>query len=291
MARREAVFRPEDTAFIIYLVTVAVLVTLFHHGVERWWFYVLTHSLTASLVIPWLRFSTGRKNPVVRFFRYWYIPVTLGFFYEQIDHYILGIQGRYLDYIITNFEYRLFGVHPTVWLERFVSPPLTEIMKLSYHSYYWIGPILGLSLYFKGDLLAYRRSLFSILSAFFISYIGFFLFPAIGPRYVFADLYKGPLEGYVFTALQDFIMKNGDIYGGCMPSSHVAVAVVVLLMAWLYRKKMAAWMTPVVIMLCISTVYNRYHYVSDVVAGVVVGLFCVWLGKKVYGPIEEQKRG
>jgi membrane-associated phospholipid phosphatase len=36
-------------------------------------------------------------------------------------------------------------------------------------------------------------------------------------------------------------------------------------------------------MLCISTVYNRYHYVSDVVAGVVVGLAVFWWGGRVYG--------
>jgi membrane-associated phospholipid phosphatase len=71
---------------------------------------------------------------------------------------------------------------------------------------------------------------------------------------------------------------------------------VVLLLAWVYRKRMAVWMTPFVTMLCISTVYNRYHYVSDVVAGIAVGLFAFWLGKVVYGAkapytSEEEKRG
>ena len=287
MTKRESVFRPEDTAFVIYLVTVAVLVTWFHQGVERWWYYVLTHSLTACLIVPWLRFSTGHSHPVIRFFRYWYIPIVLGFFYEQINGFVLGIHGMYLDHYIVSFEKSLFGFHPTVWLEQFVSPPLTETMKLFYNSYYWLGPVLGLSIYFRGELTAFRRTVFSIVMAFFISYLGFFLFPVEGPRYVLSDLYKGPLEGYVVTALQDFIMEVGDIHGGCMPSSHVAVALVVLLLAWTYRKRMAVWMTPFVTMLCISTVYNRYHYVSDVVAGVVVGLFSFWLGKKIYGPMEQ----
>lgn len=289
MSGKEEVFRPEDTAFVIYLVTVAVLVTLFHRGVEKWWFYVVTHSFAAALIVPWLRFSTGRGNPVIRFLRYWYIPLVLAIFYEQIDGYILGIHGMYLDHLIISFEKALLGVHPTVWMEPVVSPLLTEIMKFFYNSYYWLGPVLGISLYFRGDLIPFRRTLFSIVTAFFISYIGFFLFPVIGPRYVLSDLYKGPLEGYLFTALQDFIMEAGDIYGGCMPSSHVAVALAVLLLAWVYRRKMAVWMTPFVIMLCISTVYNRYHYVSDVVAGLAVGLFSFWLGGKVYGGPREAK--
>jgi membrane-associated phospholipid phosphatase len=288
MSTKEAIFRPEDTAFVIYLVTVAVLVTLFHQGVEKWWTYVVIHSFAAGLIVPWLRFSTGHSHPVIKFLRYWYIPIVLGYFYEQIEGYVLGIHGMYLDHLITAFEKSILGIHPSVWLERFASRPLTEIMKISYHSYYWLGPILGLSLYFRGELMALRRTVFSIVTAFFISYLGFFLFPVIGPRYVLSDLYKGPLEGYVVTALQDYIMEVGDINGGCMPSSHVAVALVVLLLAWVYRKKMAVWMTPFVTMLCISTVYSRYHYVSDVVAGVVVGLFSFWLGSVVYGPMEEE---
>lgn len=290
MTRKEAIFRPEDTAFVIYLVTVAVLVTLFHQGVEKWWTYVMVHSIAAGLIVPWLRYSTGHSHPVIRFLRYWYIPIVLGFFYEQIEGYILGIHGMYLDHLIIEFEMALFGFHPSVWLERFVSPPLTEIMNISYNSYYWIGPILGFSLYFRREFIAFRRTVFSIVTAFFISYLGFYLFPVVGPRYMLSDLYKGPLEGYVVTALQDFIMEVGDIYGGCMPSSHVAVALVVLLLAWVYRKRMAAWMTPFVIMLFISTVYNRYHYVSDVVAGVAVGLFAFWLGSVVYGKIPEGER-
>ena len=287
MTRNKTVFRPEDTAFFLYLVTVSVMVTFFHQGVENWWIYVASHGLAASLLVPWLRFSTPRTHPALRFLRYWYIPVVLAVFYEQIDGYILGIHGRYLDRIIADFERALLGVHPSVWLEQFANPVVTEIMKISYNSYYWMGPLLGVSLYFKGDLIPFRRTLFSISTAFFISYIGFYLFPMEGPRFLLSHLYKGPLDGYVVTALQDFIMEHGDIHGGCMPSSHVAVALVVLLLAWVYRRRMATWMTPLVILLCISTVYNRYHYVSDVVAGVLVGLFCFWLGKRVYGPLEQ----
>lgn len=291
MSGKEAIFRPEDTAFVIYLVTVAVLVTWFHQGVAHWWVYVLTHSLAACILVPWLSFSTGHRNPIIKFLRYWYIPIFLGFFYEQINGYLLGIHGRFLDHIIVNFEQALLGVHPSVWLEQFASPPLTEIMKFFYNSYYWLGPVLGISLYFKGQLLAFRRTVFSIVTAFFISYLGFFLFPVEGPRFALSDLYKGPLEGYVVTALQDYIMEVGDIHGGCMPSSHVAVALVVLLVAWVYRRKMAVWMTPFVTMLCISTVYNRYHYASDVVAGIVVGLFAFWLGKKIYGHTTDGAHG
>lgn len=283
MSENGKVFRPEDTVFIFYLTAVSIWVTLFHRGIERWWIYVLSHSLAVAITIAWVRFSSGSDRPVVRFLRYWYIPLSLAVFYEQIDKFILGLHGRYLDHIIYNFEKNLLGVHPSVWMERFASPVMTEVMKISYHSYYWMGPILGVSLYMRKDKIPFRRTLFSIMLAFFISYFGFILFPVVGPRYVLSDLYNGPLNGYFVTALQDWIMEHGDIYGGCMPSSHVAVALVVLMLAWTYQKRFALVFTPLVTMLSISTVYNRYHYASDVVAGVIVGLAAFYSGKWVYG--------
>lgn len=282
MIGRSRIFRPEDTAFIFYLTAVSIWVTLFHRGIERWWIYVLSHSLAAVLTIAWVRYSSASERPAVRFLRYWYIPLCLAIFYEQIDKFILGLHGRYLDHVIFNFEKSLLGVHPSVWLERFASPVMTEVMKIGYHSYYWIGPILGVCLYLREDKIPFRRTLFSIMLAFFISYFGFILFPVIGPRYVLSDLYNGPLNGYFVTALQDWIMEHGDIYGGCMPSSHVAVALVVLMLAWTYQRRLAWIFTPLVTILSISTVYNRYHYVSDVFAGIIVGLVAFFIGKRIY---------
>jgi membrane-associated phospholipid phosphatase len=286
VTRQEELFRPEDTAFLTYLVGIAVFVSLFHRGVDSWWIYVSIHSVAAGLLVLWIRRASGSVNPFVKFLRYWYIPLFLTVFYEQIDAFILGLHGRYLVHVIYSFELAFLGVHPSVWMEKFSHPVLNEIMKIAYHSYYWMGILLGVSLYARQELIAFRRTIFSVSLAFFISYFGFILFPVIGPRYALSHLYKGPLEGYFVTALQDFIMEHGDIRGGCMPSSHVAVAIVVLLLAWIYRRKAALLLTPLVTMLCISTVYNRYHYVSDVVAGVAVGLVAFWWGAMVYRKYE-----
>ena len=283
MTLKERVFRPEDTAFLTYLLGISIFVTLFNKGVDRWWIYVFVHSVTAAGVIFGIRYASGSTRPFTRFLRHWYIILFLTIFYEQIDAFILGLHGRYFDHLIYNFEKGLLGVHPSVWMEQFASPVLTEFMKIAYHSYYWIGPILGISLYVKGDLIPFRRTVFSVSVAFFVSYFGFILFPVLGPRYALSHLYKRPLEGYLITPPQDLIMEHGDIRGGCMPSSHVAVALVILLLAWIYRRRMALWMTPLVAMLCISTVYNRYHYATDVLAGIPVGLFAFWWGGKVYG--------
>jgi len=45
---------------------------------------------------------------------------------------------------------------------------------------------------------------------------------------------------------------------------------------------MALVFTPLVITLAVATVYNRYHYVSDVAGGIVIGLAAFYFGKWVY---------
>jgi membrane-associated phospholipid phosphatase len=275
-------FRPEDTALLTYLAGISVFVTLFNKGVDAWWVYVLSHSVAICIIIFWLRYARGRQGKVIHFFRHWYIVILYTVFYEQIDAFILGLHGRYLDHLVYNFEKAVFGIHPSVWLERLASPVLTEIMSIAYHSYYWLIPLLGFSLYLRKEFAAFRQMVFTVSIAFFVSYFGFILFPVEGPRYALGNLYQGPLDGYLVTRIQNLIMEYGDIRGGCMPSSHVAVALAVLLLAWTYRRRMAIYLTPVVTLLCISTVYKRYHYVSDVIGGLVVGVLAFWWGKVIY---------
>jgi membrane-associated phospholipid phosphatase len=53
--------------------------------------------------------------------------------------------------------------------------------------------------------------------------------------------------------------------------------VVSLFFAWKYAPKLGLALTPLVFLLCIGAVYDRYHYVSDVIAGVEVGIIASWI--------------
>jgi len=62
-----------------------------------------------------------------------------------------------------------------------------------------------------------------------------------------------------------------------MPSSHCAVALVAI---WFLVKEFKHLKIPgyfTLVMLCISTIYGRYHYLSDVVVGLFLGFLCIWL--------------
>ncbi len=61
------------------------------------------------------------------------------------------------------------------------------------------------------------------------------------------------------------------------PSGHTAVVLLVLYYAWHYVRGLFWVFLPVVIALIFSTVYLRYHYVIDVLAGILLAVFCVVL--------------
>jgi membrane-associated phospholipid phosphatase len=62
--------------------------------------------------------------------------------------------------------------------------------------------------------------------------------------------------------------------GGAFPSSHVAVAVSIAISIYRHIPRINWFVVPVVILLCISTVYCHYHYLIDVFGGLVIA----WLG-------------
>jgi membrane-associated phospholipid phosphatase len=54
---------------------------------------------------------------------------------------------------------------------------------------------------------------------------------------------------------------------------------------------LGAALTPLVALLCVGAVYDRYHYVSDVVSGLVVGLAAVSCLRIVTTSLREDDNG
>ncbi len=169
-------------------------------------------------------------------------------------------------------DHAIFGVNPTVWLERLINPLLTGLLQFAYISYYFIPLSLGVVLIARGRFGEFEEVLFGILLCFYLSYVGYLLVPAIGPRFTLshlqtADLQVSPFIGKIQDTLNALEKNKTDAF----PSGHTAVSLMSLYYAWKEReKKLFAVLIPVVTGLIISTVYLRYHYVIDVIAGIAL---------------------
>ena len=122
---------------------------------------------------------------------------------------------------------------------------------------------------------------FYTLITFFISYILFILLPVAGPRFILTDQITVSYDGLLLTSsLRNFVANAGH-RGGAFPSSHVAVAVVVLIFLWKYYPKIAKkYFLAAVIALSLATIYGQYHYITDVIAGLILGMTFGLIGIK-----------
>ena len=117
----------------------------------------------------------------------------------------------------------------------------------------------------------------------YASYLFFVLFPVDSPYYRF-DRLAAPLAGHPFFDLVHAMSARGGARGGAFPSAHVSGAVVVLLVAWRHQRRLAIGLAPIVLGLIVATVYGRFHYAVDAIAGIGLALTVVGLHRIAAGP-------
>jgi membrane-associated phospholipid phosphatase len=203
----------------------------------------------------------------------------------ELSYLIPRIHQRDFDVELAAIDYKLFGVHPTVWLERFTWPALTELLQWSYPTYYFLPIVLGAVLWKKGWYDRFYFWVFVIAFAFYLSYLGYFLVPAIGPRFLseIVNAQTMPLTGvWMFDEIREALNRAEGITRDCFPSGHTAMSLVVLHFAYRFHRRTFWYLLPIGVAIIVSTVYLRYHYVIDIVAGALLALLVVIVSRYVY---------
>lgn len=199
---------------------------------------------------------------------------------EWVVHYV---NPKDIDPLLVRLDYIIFGNHPTVMLEMIMNPLLTDILQTAYSTYYFLPVILGITLVSDNQRKEFDRSLFLILFCFYLSYLGYIIWPALGPRFALAHLQTQRLEGlFMAEPMRNLLNRLEGIKRDAFPSGHTGVALTVLYLAYSYKRTLFWIYLPVVILLLFSTVYCRYHYVVDVVAGVILAIAAIFFGEIYY---------
>ncbi len=243
-----------------------------------------------SLLIYFRKKHTNRVVEIMYDLIFPIIAVLLIF--DSMGGLIRYVNPATYDYLLIRLDYMIFKAYPTVFLERFTTPVITEVLQLAYTSYYFLPIVLGVTLKVKGSEREFDRTLFLILLCFFLSYVGYILVPAIGPRYVMDHLHKIELQGFFLRdsingALNHLEGTKRDAF----PSGHTAVSLVVLYLAYKFQKNLFWIFLPVVSALVVATVYLRYHYVVDVIGGILLFVFTIYFGEKYYNMNQKSANG
>ena len=270
-----------DKATFAYMAALSLLILLFHANLPNWALYLGFNLCVCLAVVLIAHTLNNRGGGFAFFFRHWYPLLFFTLLYEETRYLIHLIFPHPFDPLINQLELAAFGMYPTVWAQRFIYPGLNEFMMFSYSSYYFLLAALGLGLFLRKKIREFDALFFTSAVAYYISYLGFVLFPVQGPRFALLSQHQLEMNGGFFTSLAQGLIDFAGIQGAAMPSSHVAVAFVVLVYARRHHRTFYWVLLPLVISLTVSTIYGRFHYVSDVLAGMLVAAFSILLCDKV----------
>jgi len=261
-----------------YLAWLNAIVILCHRDIPHAARYFALHLTIAAGILCLAWRAAESRSAIVRFARHWY-PLPLYIFcFEELQGLVHAISPGWFDRWFIAFDYNIAGMHPSVWLARFASPALDDYMQFAYMTYFLYLIILPAILYARKERLAFWTVMVSTAIAHNSVYVVSILLPVESPYYSLAAINTKLLSGGYCTALIDLIERFGRVHGAAFPSAHVAGSMVAILASWRYRRWLFWICLPFFVSMCVATVYGRYHYVADVLAGLAVGTAGFLLG-------------
>jgi len=292
--------------FAIDILTMAFIAALAGGTIARsasipeWPAVVLTCAAIAAIVplLGWLR--AHLDVAAARVLHDWSFALYVYLIYRTV----LLVAGpghsfRVFDEWFIAADRWLFGVDPTVWFARVAHPIVTEILQLAYAAFYLLPLAVAVELYAGGREWRFRQWAFVCGCGFFASYAGYLVLPAVGPGFTLHEFGATPRElpGLWLTpSLRSLIDAGGMVPVGAaagdalrlaprdaFPSGHALVTLLSIGWAWGCRLRVRWPVTAVGALLVAATVYLRYHYVVDVLAGAVLAILCLALAPSLHG--------
>lgn len=278
--------RFSEAALFIYFAFVALFIAIFRNRIAGWPSLLAAQGAVLLVLATVVMLSRAFvSNRFLSFGRDW-LPLPAVLFGYRMIHFLINCERNrgFLpdrDSLLIGIDRMIFGCDPTVWLERIASPGLTELLQIAYATNYFLPLILLALLYLNRRRIPFQFSVFLLTAGYLLSYLGYFLVPAIGPR--FTLVHAGELKGlFLRDTLCRLIYFMEACPRDCFPSGHTEIPLITLYLAFRFRRTLFWIYLPIVALLVSSTVYLRYHYVIDVLAGASLAGAVILLGRLLY---------
>ncbi len=284
-----------------YLALVGILIMFFHgQTVAHWQWLVFAH-LAALAIIHCLVLARARKpaSKALDLLSHFYPVLLYAELFAETGSLNQMFVHRYLDPVVIRWDQVLFGCQPSaLFMQKLPFLLVSELFYAAYFSYYLMIGGVGLVLY-----LGNRRHFFHYVSVvsfvFYVCYLIYIFVPVIGPPIFYraipgynlpADIqqlvspggYPDSVKAGVFYQLMRWIYRVFEAPGAAIPSSHVAIALCTVFFSFRYIRSIRWFHLALAILLCLATIYCRYHYVSDVLAGILTAALLLPLGNWLY---------
>lgn len=269
---------------------------IFLKRIEHWYILILLNIFVIILTLLLAYYDYNKNNFWLRQLHLWYYAPLIFVTFKELYLMIRPIRNVDFDHLLIAADRWIFGCDPTIALEKIANPFLTELLQISYGTFYFLPIILAMALYLKNNKLESDYVIFSVVYGFFLSYIGYFILPAIGPRFTIHnfDTTNQELPGIFLTNILREIVNSGEsipkgtinpaliVQRDVFPSGHTMMTLIVMYLSIKLNSRSKYFLIPNGLLLIFATVYLRYHYFIDLVGGSVLMIFSVWSGKIIF---------
>lgn len=255
-------------------------------------FTVFILNALAAAVLFLVARMTSRSKHVLPPLRDWLPCALIVLAYRESGLFIQPDVTHQLDMIFETWDRVLLG---SAWFQNiaaFGSPWLGRIMELAYLLVYPFIPLGCAAVYFgkhgargaTDHAAAIDRFWTVVLIAVLASYALFPFFPLTPPRVLYHDFPSGAADP-LLRKLNSWVLDRYSVQACIFPSGHVAGAVATALAVHAERPRWGILFLLAAAVIAASTVYGRYHYSADGLAGTLVGVAAfiaarfVWLIK------------
>ncbi len=283
-----------------YLLVVLFLILGFHNDQTPLGLYLVgIHFVTVLVIHGLIQFQASRPlNQFLQVLRYFYPILLFTGFYRETGalHHIFF--ADFLDTWLIQLEQKIFVIQPSLQFMNYLPyRAVSELFYAAYFSYYIMIVGIGIALYLRN-----RRQFFHYISVlsfvFYLCYLTYIILPVMGPRAFYGGAmgyeltvevgpkeippYPATVQKGLFFHIMRTIYHHLEAPGAAFPSSHVAIALVTLWFSFRYLRRIRYLHLADVILLCLSTVYCRYHYALDVAAGATTASVLIPIGNWLY---------
>ncbi len=288
-----------DRILISFWIFLSCVNLAFFVRIPNWPLLILSNLAVAVTTCILARISQSTGSRWIQWIHDWSAFPFVLFTFKQL-HYMIGPihRGRDFDRLLIAADRWLLGFDPTVWLARFSHPYLTELLQVAYALFYVYFIVVGVELYRKSDGRPFSKFRFTVVYGFLISYIGYFFLPAAGPRFTLHDFSKigSELPGFLLTPfLRRFVnffesipadvpdaIAHAAAQRDVFPSGHTMMTFIVIVLAFRFRLKARYPVFVAGLLLIFATVYLRYHYLIDILGGLILAFLCLTTAGRLY---------
>lgn len=194
---------------------------------------ILVHAAVAFAIV-WIGENRRFDRPGEEIFliNFHFVPILAYFF--EFSLLISPHLGTPFDPVLAKVD-----SHSLASLQRIsLANWITELLQICYVCFYFLPLALVVALLkSRQDVIKIGQP---IVAAFLITYVGYLIVPAYGPRNYFADSYSYPLVGtFSYDWIQLFLQAVEGNTPDAFPSGHTAVTLTVLHLAFVYVRRAA----------------------------------------------------